>query len=656
MDSSFRTTFILFIAAIAVSIWAYVFERDAPPWEEKGGVFGEFTETNFVELRIVPGRREAVPELGVEARPILLRHERSRVPTAPDWRIVEPIDFPAYTARIDGLLLSIIELERIAPVPPEEVADGFDAEGPLMTIHFKTRNPEEGHTIEVGKDYADASISLAYFRVDGTDSFLSSRRFKKSFRTSLDELRSRALFPVPRTDALRLKIRRSDSEPLVMARKEAPLDWRIEEGHRGLADREILGDLLDRLNSWRIESFVTDRLEDPSRYGFDRPRLTVELTQLQDVTYRLEVADDPRGELDGEVYVRDPERPHLFTAKDEILEKLERPPEEFRSRYLLQLGASRIVEVRGTVVTGGEERRFRLWMEEKQDAGKRDGEAAERTAWKVEDARLEETWDADRLVSRGFLDRLRHLEVRRYIDEPSHQAVLDVARGRASSLLELRIELEEARPILLRFYAAPADPDFPEGSYLATRQRGKDPLEDGELTLITTALPSTLAAGGIHFRDRSVSTFDAGSVEEFEIESGTLGIRWNLALLGGDTWRLGEDDRVRKKPDATVNQELVESAISALSKGSFSVGEFLPDATDLERLELTRERSRIRVWLTGVKDPGGFEHLTVGAQRGPASMESYGTLDTVSMPVVLRHGVVKVLVDLVKHLDGITMK
>ncbi len=653
MQPSFRTTAVLFAIAVALTAYAYVFERDRAGEESAGLLFADLTVNDIVEIRIEPGAQAEVRELGIRPRPVLLRYEPDEFGGLSRWRIVEPFPFDALTARVDGILIGILELERIAPVLLDggvETVLGDD--GPAMTVRFRTRGPiEREHVIEVGRDHPDTQARLAYYRVNGQDLFLSRARFKeKNFNVGLRDLRSRAVFPVPKEDAVRLTAERPGRRTLELVRRRGTQRWYIEKPSAGRADMEIVPALLDRLNTWRVEEFVTDALEDPARYGLDRPRMVIELEHRRGRIHRYEIADPPGGEPKGRVFAREPGLPFVYAIGEAGLADLEKPAEEFRSRYLLQLGAAEIEEVTGRVVAADGERRFRLWLEEK---------AAERvdrrptSTWMVTDERLGETYRADALVVRSFLDRLRHLEVRRYLDgelEPPIASALDDP-PRADLQVRLRAE---ARPVRVVFHAAPESAGLREFELVAYREPD-GPGDLLERTIVPTSIPRNLGDGGIYFRDRDLSTFATNDIRTLRIKTSSPEASWMLAQIEG-TWHLPVDT-VRRDPDLSLQQLTINRAVRGLTRGFFRVERFLPDETDLEKLELTPTRSRISIEVELGGGIEGFSTLRIGARRHQSpGQEYYGRLDTVDMPVLLPNSLVEDFLELIEHLDSITLR
>lgn len=673
MGNNLKTTLTLAAAALLLTLYAAFFEQEEALWDQPvGAVFQGLKHDEVVELELIPGPGASPASPAAPPAPILLKYEPEGPGEPPQWHIVNPFSYPAFLPRVEGLVGSIVELQRLntvsaGPKPGAKEPGPFEESAIAATLRFKTRGSQPAeHRLEVGRDYPVESLELVYVRLDGRETFLVRKSFKKTVKCHLDELRGRALFPVPKELAMRLEIRRAGGDPIILARPAGSADWRFQPPLRGIADRAVLDGLLDGLNAARIESFVDDQLKEPGRYGFEKPWLSVALTNRRGKVFSCEIAEDPKGELQKEVYVHRPEQPFLYTARKETFAPLDQPAEELRSRFVLQFGAEEIVGVEGTAaaaaggvaVTAGEPRQFHLWKEKegakpsRPAGGKpldRPKEEEERT-WKVEDMRLKATYPADPRLTSEFLRALEALPVLRYLDDPGQPAVQAVLKGEVPPAVTLSLKLSTGAALGLSFHPAPQGEEFPEGSFLVKREG------DEEIALLKSTIPQDLSAGGIYFRDRRISSLSPEAIAEFDI--GDLKTTWNIALIG-DAWRVGEDDHVNLRPGGKgLDQLKVRALLNLFQRESFRVVEFLPDQRNqLEALELVEGRFRLRITFQAASDSElGFRQLTIGAWRDQSpGQEYYARVDTIDMPILLAPEVVKAMLDLISHLQNITL-
>ena len=651
METSFRTTVVLALVAIALSAYAYVFEQGPRSDQVRGRIFPEMRESEIIEVRLEPGAQTAAVDLEVEREvPVTLRYESDEFGGLPEWRIVEPFVFDAFLPRVEGILFSILELERIAPVIGEDDVNLiFDESGPLMTIRFKQRDiTTQDHVIEVGKDHPDAAIGLTYFRVDGGTPFLARNRFRQSFTPRFIDLRERALFPVPKEDAVDLSVERRGEPKIELTRTRGTQTWLLQTPIRGTANLARLHGLLDDLNSWRIQQFVSDNVDDLSKYGFDDPRLAISLTHRRGRTHRYLVADDPESKLEGMVYMHPAETKFVFAVSELVLSSLEKPVEEYRSQYLLQLGASEIVEVKAKSRADGVVREFRLWKEELEDQPAPQNTIPERP-WKIKPSNGE-TYDGDAHGTDSILTRIKQLDVRRYLDEGVDRRIAEVFERPEEATLELELTLEDRdRPIRVHFFRPPdieSEGFHPRLDYLAARE-GDRAESVVERTVVTTSLPRLLSSGGFVFRERSLSKITVSDLQRVTIKSSEFPKKFELVNIDGTWHYLGD-----LEPGKTFDEFKVNVAMRMLSAGELEAESFLPEETDLEKLELTPDRARM---IISIELIGGFKALstlTIGAQKPPDRY--YASTDTVDMPVLLSKSLVDEFERLVVYLVGIT--
>ena len=271
-----RTLLKLFVVAVALSLYVFFFENTVAPWMKLGKYFPDLEPRDIYEIEISRPALAKDEASGVDVRPILLRHE-ARGEKAPAWWIVEPIQARAFHPRVQGLCYLLADLERVVEVGEGEVP--FPSDGPALKVRFRTRTGSE-HTVEVGQDYPDPEWDLCYVR-EGETLFATKQEFRRDSQTSLNEIRSRAIFPVPRIDALGLIVTTADGEPKneraekTLRRDGDSKRWRIGlDGKNVVGDSELISGLLDGLNAWKIVEFVTDEATTPAElapFGLDRP-------------------------------------------------------------------------------------------------------------------------------------------------------------------------------------------------------------------------------------------------------------------------------------------------------------------------------------------------------------------------------------------------
>ena len=227
---SWRTNLKLLVAAVALTVYYRAYEAGLPSWQQKGRVFPGLEPSRIVELDLSWPQTAEDASLGVDARSVSLRYE-SFEGSERQWWIVEPFRFRALHPRVQGLVYSVADMVRVAQVEGE---DEFFESKPTVRVRFALDDGSE-HVVEIGSDYPDASLKFCYARVDDTV-FWTKQDLKSSFAVALEQLRGRALFPVPPQEVVSLSV--DGAERVAKLRRDtlAPLDLRLrrhmDELHR----------------------------------------------------------------------------------------------------------------------------------------------------------------------------------------------------------------------------------------------------------------------------------------------------------------------------------------------------------------------------------------------------------------------------------------
>ncbi len=663
MGNNFKTTLILLFIAVSLSVYAHYFEGEGD-WEAPvGGVFTSIAREQFVELELIPG--PGVERLGesVIKTPLKFKYDKQPGELVASWKFVEPFKAMAFTPRVEGVLNAVIDMQRIQTLTEDEVAPYFEGDGLAMTVKFRTKGPNSiQHTVEIGRDNPDKVLKLTCVRIDGKDTFHIQSKIKNTLRAGTDMYRSRALFPITQADAVNLSVTQYDSktkseETFTLERPQGKVNWSLTSPSTGVADRVVVQKLLDEMNAWKIEEFVSEKANDQEAYGLNQPRLKMRLESRYGQVKEYLVSSKPPEEGSNRVYVLDTQLKYIYSVESELLEILEKPPEYFRSRTVIQLGASSIVKVEGTRSTFEGDRSFVLapdpdFKKGRSNSGLTNANSQEEAPWNVDDQHLKTKYTADKVIIGLFLKNIKALPVVRYVEK---NALVQEHLESRSPLLKLSIGLDTKAQIDLSFYEAMAGTQSPETHYLVTQS------ENSELALVRTNFPLVLENGGIFFRERNISGVDLSDLQQVDIMN-DRGRVWTLMKTGG-LWKLKESNAYRGlKPGKSLNEQVIFRGLNGLSRNGFRVLEYLPQAAtkeDLRALELIPGRNRIQIDLVkGFNDDEwGFRKLIIGARKEQSPLkESYALINTIKMPFTISQDINDGLVELVNHLTDITEK
>lgn len=636
------------LAALAALLTGYywLFERDAAPWvTPTGAVFPRLQFADVEEVELAPGAFARAA--GVPSDPILIRKVKDE--RGSWWEIVEP-RVPANQPRVESIVWSLVELQRIHDVPAGGAAAVFAPEGPEVTVRFRTSQGEE-HRLEVGRDHPDPALDLVHVRLDGEGLFLTRKAFHKNLNSRLDDLRSRSLIPIPRAEAVRLEVTGDPAIKKAIRRAEAGEDWRFEEPDLAPAGREAMALVLDELNAWKVETFVRDGPGDLAAFGLDPPRAVVALTDHRKKRVAVEVGGEaPEA---GRLYVKWAGQPMVMTASEAPVKPLLRPAEILYSQFVLQLGASRIVEVEVAPVAGAgfTLRRTRSPPPPPVNPRSRTIPAeSEEEAWQVEEAGgARYPGDVKRIHT--LAGELAHLPVKKYIPARPEAGPFN---GQAQPALEIRIRTDSGPGAALSL-GRPVDPGEERQSIAYVTAEGEQ-----FVFQVITRLLDELPRGGVRFRDRFIPAPSPSDVYSLEVTRRTpSGERqWSLGRVA-EVWRLPDDGKL--KASRPPDRDLVEAVVRRLGREVLSAIEWMPAGTDLASRELGEDSFRTRIHVRARGEKPYSQRLYLGAPSGVEGAEGarWARIDLPELkdlPFLLPLEVDQKINELVEHLEGITTR
>ncbi len=647
---TWRTNVKLLALAVVLTLYYRFFENDAAPWERLGKVFPNLQSSELVEIELSRPSDEADAEHGVDTRPILLRYEKVDNDLA-RWWIVEPIKFPAFHPRVQGLIYELVDMARVAEVQGD--AASVLAGAPVLRVRFKTRSDEET-VVEVGRDHPDTSLDFCYVRV-GDELFVTKKEFRKNLRATLTELRSRSLLPVAYQDTVAFTIRSGDASIISVVKEEDTQLWRLTEPLRTLADREITEALLTDLNSWAVVEFVSDSASaasDLETYGLANPRFVVTVKSGDGRVVTLEIGKDVKEETGREageprVYVRHANLPYVFSATATPLKDIARPAEEFRSRYVFDLQVAEVEVLKGELLRDpGAGLKFSARRLEIKTEERRAGQNVDSGSyvWQIEDEDRSETFRGDRELIENLVRDLRKLRVEKFLQASELEpAGLDAPRARWT------LELDSGRVVQLLLGNRSTDP-LDQG---ANVYYGSRPDAEGGYLLLTR-LPIILEEGVHALRERKISRVEAASVVEVQIRHDER--TWSLMRPPGEKeWSLPADTLA---PGMRVKTDLLEDLCAQFQRDIFRVVRYLPDERNLELRDLTPARAP---WIVSLRTDGNEtkpQRLLIGQPIGGSRpLEYYARFDREGVPVfVLEQDIPDLLRKIHSHLQAITVK
>ncbi len=263
-----------------------------------------------------------------------------------EWRLVEPIDFPADSATVNGLIRSIENLEAARTLSTDEVdLAAYGLDDPQLAVVLETDDGSR-FALSVGDETALGS-NRAVRRGDEPTIVLGSGWWVADLDKELDQWRSRSVVDVVTDDV--------ESVDLVAGADLIRLNhdeggWTLVEPIRDLANQDHVGNLISDLNALRIEEFL-DPAADPEALGLVNPAYGLTITRSGgEPPIRLEFGVTREVEGSTQVACRRGDR-ELFWVTDRAMTRLTRAPVRWRASKIFQFDTW---DAEGLTVTAGD--------------------------------------------------------------------------------------------------------------------------------------------------------------------------------------------------------------------------------------------------------------------------------------------------------------
>ncbi len=254
-----RSRNLIILMAVVAALGAFIFfvERHQP-----------------TTLEVVERANRVFPDLDVdEVEEVELQTSQGPIHLVvvnEEWRLVEPIDFPADAAAVRSLLGAIADLdaERVLPLGEVELADfGLD-DAVLGVVLLDSEGTR--FSLAVG-DPTPLGSNRAVRRGSDEEIVMSTGAFVAGLDRGVDDWRSRDVVDLLEHDL--------DSVEIVTAEDQIRAErvngrWQLEAPLVDLADRDQMQSLISELNTLRISEFLPAD-GDPAELGLDPPAFRV---------------------------------------------------------------------------------------------------------------------------------------------------------------------------------------------------------------------------------------------------------------------------------------------------------------------------------------------------------------------------------------------
>ncbi len=325
-----KNLIILAVVVIAVAAYILLFERHRPTSDESAAA---------AEKVLLDFERDDVTGIVIENGADRVRLEK----VGEEWRLREPLDFPADASVVSSTLGSLANLTADRRLAPDEInpAD-YGLEQPETVVTLRMADDSE-RVMAIGDELPLGSKRA--LRVDGSDEVtIAASWFTSDLERKVDDWRSREVAEMLENDVASIDI---ESGPDSIRAVRLEDHWQLLRPLEDLGDGDHLGSLISDLASMRIVEFLDD-LADPSELGLDVPENEITVFRADGgEPLRLDLGATRDGEGGTEVACRRGDGEY-FWASERVLTRLAKAPVLWRSKKVMPFETWNVEELRVT--------------------------------------------------------------------------------------------------------------------------------------------------------------------------------------------------------------------------------------------------------------------------------------------------------------------
>lgn len=266
------------------------------------------------------------------------------------WRLTQPVVYPANTLLLKTLLDVCARLRPQHIIPPEQVKSlaDFGLDPPQATLRFH----QGGAPVELRIGARTPVTSQLYLQVAGTPHVVvADVNLLEFLPRTADDWRDRQLLSLTGVKFDRLNLLRAGARELRFQRNPTNNQWRIvAPTPPRRANAAQIEELLATLMRWPVQEFVSDRPDaDLEPYGLAKPETEVAFGIGTNDALVVQFGRSPTNQP-GLVYARNLTTTNVVLVPAELLAQLRAPVWDFSEHRLLDplsAGQFDLIEVRG---------------------------------------------------------------------------------------------------------------------------------------------------------------------------------------------------------------------------------------------------------------------------------------------------------------------
>jgi hypothetical protein len=302
---------------LAVAAYVFFFERHQPTSEEA---------QQEAEKVLRDFDRDDVQTIVIENEGGRVRLEKA----GEEWRLHEPLDFPADDSVVSSTLGSLANLSADRRLATEEVdPTTYGLDEPVAEVTLGMADGSE-RTLTVG-DELPLGSKRALLLDGGGDVLIASGWFVSDLEREVDDWRSRDVIDFLEDDVASIDIE-SGADSIRAVRLEDR--WQLLRPLEDTADGDHLAGVISDLRAMRIEEFLADDV-DPEELGLDLPEFELMVVRTDGgEPLRLDLGATRDGEGGTEVACRRGDGEY-FWASEKVITRLSKAPVLWRAKKVM---------------------------------------------------------------------------------------------------------------------------------------------------------------------------------------------------------------------------------------------------------------------------------------------------------------------------------
>ncbi len=353
MRKSLHTTLAMLGVLFALLAWYFGYEKnyklDKNTADDKAKILVSLEKDQIQELEVerlvnAPGEGVTPPaDFKPEYQTVKMRKSGS------DWNLYEPIQDSADSGTVSGMLgtLTTTRQDRVIDDKPKDLNE-FGLKYPLVKIRVRKDAAAPAQEVWLG---SNTPVGFnCYAKTSGGDTvYRVARSLRSGFEKTLKDLRNKSILSVPRLDISEVDIAERGRPSLVMKKIPNKDEWLLARENIP-ADTAEWNKTMNAVLDARATDFPDMTSRPLSSFGLEPAYRTVTVEKADKTKTVVHLGRVKAKGKDGKdiekVYLKRADKETVFEVEKEVLSKVERAAEVYRSLQLSKFNRYDVNQVR----------------------------------------------------------------------------------------------------------------------------------------------------------------------------------------------------------------------------------------------------------------------------------------------------------------------